>query len=150
MVGIMKRFRPRKEVKMWLYTDKPEEEKLVGYVTYLKRTRKLAQAIRNGLRLLWSLGEGDTSILFELFPHIEAQIVSRFTAPVPPDNGNLERKLDRIERLMLEQGRADKDAPLVAAPPLKPYSAAPPVIAPKAAPVADADAIASNFLNFIQ
>lgn len=90
----MGRYRPRKEVKMWLYTDKPDEEKLVGYVTYLKQTRKLAQAVRNGLRLLWSLGEGDTTVLFELFPHLEAQLASHFAPPTPPDSGDMQRQIE--------------------------------------------------------
>lgn len=100
---MMSRYRPRKEVKMWLYTDKPDEEKLVGYVTYLKQTRKLAQAIRNGLRLLWSLGEGDTTVLFELFPHLEAQLASHFVPPTPPDSGDMQRQIEAAVRAGIEK-----------------------------------------------
>lgn len=90
----MNRYRPRKEVKMWLYTDKPEENKLVEYVGYLKKTRQLAKMVRDGLRLIWTLGEGDMSFLFQLFPHLEAQLANHFAPPAPPDSGDMQRQIE--------------------------------------------------------
>lgn len=79
---------------MWLYTDKPDEEKLVEYVGYLKKTRQLAKMVRDGLRLIWTLGEGDLTFLFLLFPHLEAQLASHFATPTPPDSGDMQRQIE--------------------------------------------------------
>jgi hypothetical protein len=59
----------------------------------------------------------------------------------------LERQIADLKRIMLEQGSINQ-AP-AHYPMLKP-SIAPPVVAPKSAPVADAGAIADDFLAFIQ
>lgn len=128
------RYRPRKEFKFWLFYDLADEVRLMEYIAYLKKSRKFASYVRNGLRLMWSLGEGDTSVLFELFPGLKAQLQTP-----PPDDDKLQRKIEDLHRLILEQGRGITiEAPLVAAPALKPLAGLKPVAA-LPAPVEDDD-----------
>ena len=114
------------------------------FIEYCKQTRKWARVVRDGIRLMWSLGEGDTSILYELFPWTRPQ--ASHLQPVP-DTENLERQIADLKRIMLEQGGIK--TPTSNYPLLK-SSNTPPVVALKSAPIADAGAIADNFLAFIQ
>src|SRR5574337_1264443 len=83
-----RRFRPRKEIKFWLYRDIALEARMIEYIEYLRHTRQFARTIRSGLRLMWTLSEGDTSVLFELFPTLR----SRFA----PDNTALIEEFRRM------------------------------------------------------
>lgn len=139
-----RRYRPRKEFKFWLYHDLNEDKRLMDFIRFCKSTQQFACMVRNGLRLMWSLGEGNTTILYELFPWLQTQ--NALKNPTP-ETDNLERQIAELKHIMLEQGNINQ-AP-AHYPMLKP-SNAPPVVAPKAAPVADAGAIADNFLAFIQ
>lgn len=67
------RYRPRKMFKFWLYHDRDEDSRLMEFIQYCKSTRQFARVVRDGIRLIWSLREGNTTILFELFPHLERQ-----------------------------------------------------------------------------
>lgn len=68
-----RRYRPRKEFKFWLYRDLSEDVRLMDYIKFLRDTRQFAKVLRNGLRLMWTLGEGDLTVLFELFPTLRSQ-----------------------------------------------------------------------------
>src|SRR5262245_27642662 len=68
-----RRFRPRKEFKFWLYHDLAGDLRLMEYIAYLHKTRQFAKTLRNGLRLMWTLGEGDLSVLLDLFPTLRAR-----------------------------------------------------------------------------
>ncbi len=72
-----RRYRPRKEFKFWLYHDLVEDTRLMDYIDYLRKTRQFAKSVRNGLRLMWTLGEGDLSVLFELFPSLRSQFMPK-------------------------------------------------------------------------
>jgi hypothetical protein len=96
-----RRYRPRKEFKFWLYHDLPEDKRLMEFIQFCKTTQQFARMVRNGLRLMWSLGEGDTSVLHELFPWTKTQP----TLPAPAaDTEKLERQIADLKRIMLEQG----------------------------------------------
>lgn len=144
------RYRPRKEYKFWLYTDLVADSRLMEFIAYLKTTRQFATYIKRGLKLLWTLQEGDLTYLFELFP----QLAERLNPPpAPPDKGDLERLIQgavhtSVKAAMLEMPSLPATIP--AAAPLKPSGSAPPALAAKNAPVADASTIADNFLAFIQ
>ncbi|MEO8609531.1 MAG: hypothetical protein ABI690_16690 [Chloroflexota bacterium] len=138
------RYRPRKEIKMWLYRDKADESRLIDFVQYCKQTRQLARVLRNGIRLMWSLGEGNTEILYELFPWLQTQAA---LIPPAPDTENLERQIADLKQIILQQGSISVPS---AGYPLMKQIGAPPVVTPKNAPAADAGAIADNFLAFIQ
>ena len=68
-----RKYRPRKEFKFWLYHDRAEDSRLMEFIAYCKATRQFARVVRDGIRLIWSLREGNTDVLFELFPHLERQ-----------------------------------------------------------------------------
>ena len=89
-----RRYRPRKEFKFWLYHDLVEDVRLMEYIQFLVKTRQFATTIRNGLRLMWTLGQGDLSVLFDLFPTLRSQ----FT----PDNTAL---IEEFRRMLLQQSR---------------------------------------------
>jgi hypothetical protein len=72
-----RRYRPRKLFKFWLYRDLVEDTRLMDYIAYLYKTRQFATTVRNGLRLMWTLGEGDLSVLFELFPGLQSKLTPR-------------------------------------------------------------------------
>jgi hypothetical protein len=72
-----RRYRPRKEFKFWLYHDLLEDKRLMDYIDYLRKTRQFARTLRSGLRLMWTLGEGDLSVLFELFPALRSQFMPK-------------------------------------------------------------------------
>lgn len=143
------RYRPRKELKFWLYHDVESDSRLLDYIAFLKQTRQFATYVKRGLRLLWTLGEGDLTYLFELFP----QLAERLNPPpAPPDKGDLQRMIETSVQTSVQA--AMMNLPTIPAPPtgypsMKP-SAAPPVGQTKAAPQADASAIADDFLAFIQ
>ena len=95
-----RRYRPRKEFKFWLYHDLAEDTRLMEYIQFLVRTRRFATTIRNGLRLMWTLGQGDLSVLFDLFPTLRSQ----FT----PDNTAL---IEEFRRLLHEQSHVPASSP---------------------------------------
>jgi len=141
------RYRPRKQFKFFLYRDKDDESRLIEFIEYCKSTRHMARVIRDGIRLMWSLGEGKTDVLYELFPWLQQQM-----KPTPSthtsDNSDLERQIADLKRIILQQGgislpELPANYPLMKAP-------AAPIVAAKVAPIPDASAIADNFLNFIQ
>ena len=68
-----RKYRPRKEFKFWLYHDRDEDSRLMEFIQYCKQTRQFARVVRDGIRLIWSLREGNNNVLFELFPHLERQ-----------------------------------------------------------------------------
>jgi hypothetical protein len=68
-----RKYRPRKEFKFWLYHDLAEDSRLMEFIQYCKATRQFARVVRDGIRLIWSLREGNNAVLFELFPHLERQ-----------------------------------------------------------------------------
>jgi hypothetical protein len=97
---MVRRYRPRKEFKFWLYHDIAAEARLMEYIDYLLKTRQFARTIRNGLRLMWTLGEGDLSVLFELFPTLR----SRLEAPAAPTADD--DKLNKMLQEAAKQGAA--------------------------------------------
>jgi hypothetical protein len=139
-----RRYRPRKEFKFWLYHDLNEDKRLMEFIRFCKTTQQFACMVRNGLRLMWSLGEGDTSVLYELFPWTRPQVA---LLPSVPDTESLERQIADLRQIMLQQGTVKTP---YANYPMLPASGAPPAPTIKSAPVADAGAIVDNFLAFLQ
>lgn len=113
----MRRYRPRKQFKFWLYHDLLEDLRLMEYIAYLRKTQQFAKVLRSGLRLMWTLGEGDLSILFELYPTLRSQFV--------PGGENL---IQEFRRLLEEHQIAIPDMPK-----LEPLSkgSAKPLLAPE-------------------
>jgi hypothetical protein len=83
----------RKQFKFWLYQD--EDQTMIERIEREKGARRFSRAIRDGLRLFWSLERGDLSVLFDLFPHLRHQ----FT----PGGGEL---IEQFQRMMAAQPAA--------------------------------------------
>jgi hypothetical protein len=90
--------------KFWLDLDKSDEEVINQLIDYHKRQRQFSRVIRDGIRLMWSLGQGNLDILFELFPWVMDTFYQRALAERAPQEGPLTEQLARLERLLLEQG----------------------------------------------
>jgi len=98
------RYRPRRQFKFLLYQDVDMELILTDFILRLKGERKFATVVKNGLRLMGSLMEKNLSVLLELFPWIEAAILT--SAPKPPsapDSGNLERLIQGAVQSSVQQ-----------------------------------------------
>lgn len=109
----------RKQFKFWLYQD--DDRSMIERIEREKGARRFSRAIRDGLRLFWSLERGDLSVLFELFPHLRHQ----FT----PGGGEL---IEQFQRMMVAQ-----PAPTTPPPQLSGFR---PMSVPKlAAPAPDDD-----------
>lgn len=142
------RYRPRREFKFWLFTDMPEQARLMEFIEYCKAKRAFARVVRDGIRLMWSLGEGDTTVLFELFPGLSAKLMPIQTAP-KPDNSSLERQIADLKMIILQQGfiqAPPKDYPQSKSA----HAIAAPIAELKVAASMSADEIANNFLSFLQ
>lgn len=137
-----KRFRLR--FPFWLDLNKPDEAEVADAIAILKEQRSFSKTIRDGIRLICDLRAGQVDVLFELFPWVKETLTQTISAA--PTTA-LERQLERLESMLKEQG--DTPALLANYSVIKP-SGAPPVATIKAAPVADANTIADNFLAFIQ
>lgn len=96
-----RKYRPRKEFKFWLYHDRDEDSRLMEFIQYCKSTRQFARVVRDGIRLIWSLREGNTRILFELFPHLERQF-----------NPDAEDLIAQFREMLLQQRAQPQLAPV--------------------------------------
>jgi hypothetical protein len=138
----------RWRVTFWLDDQKTEDVEVGKIVLDLKRKRQFISTVRAGLRLVTSLRAGDTSVLFELFPHLAETLKP---APSAPNSGDLERLIQNTIQASVKQAVLELPSlpagELVAAPVKKPSA---PVLETKAAPLADANAICDNFLAFLQ
>lgn len=135
--------RKRIQFKFWLDIVKNDEYALAEQAMHLKNKRGFSRTIRDGLRLILDLRAGQVDVLFELFPWVKEKVEQPTNAA--PTTG-LERQLERLESILKEQGG-------IAVSPtnqsvMKPVGA-PPMIAAKTAPIADANIIADKFLAFI-
>jgi len=67
----------RLQWKFWLDIEKPEEADLSDYCGSLKEQNKFTSTIRDGLRLIRDLRNQQLSVLFELFPWVNAWLEER-------------------------------------------------------------------------
>lgn len=144
------RYRPRKQFKFWLYTDLQSEEWLAEVIGLWKSKRQFSEIVKNGLRLMFSLGQGHTDVLFELFPQLETQLTAKYAPPPTPDNSELQRQIADLKMIILQQGNIQ--APPKDYPQSKSVGGhvAAPVATLTAAKPATADEICDNFMSFIQ
>jgi hypothetical protein len=91
----------------WLDFRKDDELVLAETIDDLKRKRGFASAIRDGLRLIVDLRAGQLDVLFELFPWVQVEFLKHLESIQPQKSEpelQLQRQLDRLERLMFERG----------------------------------------------
>ena len=108
----MSTHRFRLKFTFWLDVLKPEQEALAETIEDLKRDRSFARTIRDGIRLMVSLRQRRTDVLFELFPFLQTELLQ--ATPKADETGSpLEQQLERIEKLLL---KTSADVPVAAAP----------------------------------
>lgn len=62
---------PRKRIEAWLCLDKAEEYDLLHrIIPELKTQRAYSAAVRDGLRIMWELRQGQTDHLLKSFPFL--------------------------------------------------------------------------------
>ncbi len=129
--------------KFWLDLKKDNEDWLDEQIKHLKKSRKFTVILRDALRLILDLKAGRTDVLFELFPWVRET-----TSANLEKNNEIELKVElrHLQQLILER----HDLPSSGSKYLAMKQGAVPIIETKSAPVADAGAIADNFLAFIQ
>ncbi|HEX2621948.1 MAG TPA: hypothetical protein VHL11_17445 [Phototrophicaceae bacterium] len=86
----------------WLDFQKDDELVLAEIIDELKHSRRFVSTIRDGIRLIADLRAGRVGVLLELFPFVREAIAPAI--PLPGDGGtdNTDRRLERIEQLLLE------------------------------------------------
>ena len=77
---------PRKRIEAWLCLEKAEEYDLLHrIIPELKTQRAYSAAIRDGLRIMWELRQGQTDHLLKSFPFLREALQSHGpAAPTPP------------------------------------------------------------------
>lgn len=111
---MIKEKRNRKRMGFWIDYGKDDDLLVAETIDTLKGMRKYQRAILQGIQLIASLWEGRVDVLLAMFPWVADTIISQSTK-TPPDTSNLERKIDRVEKILLEQGNLPT-TPLVGAP----------------------------------
>ena len=102
----MAKSRFRLQYKFWLDLNKPEEHNLAEAIEDLKEQRAFIRAVRDGIRLVVDLWNGNLDVLLELFPGVEEAFYERFQQQQPASDASLQEQLARLESLLLQQGNA--------------------------------------------
>ena len=94
----------RLQFKFWLDVNKPDEYALAEIIADLKENKTFSKVIRDGIRLIWSLGQGNLDVLLALFPWVEDAFYECFKEREPASDATLQQQLARLETLLLQQG----------------------------------------------
>ena len=90
--------------RFWLNINDPEQDELNRYCEWASEQRKLAQWIRDGLRLIGTLREGRVDVLIEMFPFVQQALVSSSSGSTSSTD-DTDKRLERIEQLLLENSQ---------------------------------------------
>lgn len=82
----------------WLDLTKQDEADLADYIATLKEQRKFVTTIKQGLRLIRDLREGNVEVLIELFPHLRERLARPDVGTTPGGFDTLLQQLSRLER----------------------------------------------------
>ncbi len=105
--------RSRRLFKFWLNIFNDTDYAIAEYLEFAKRRREYTGIIRDGIRLILSLRQGRTDVLFEIFPWMNAEIPSLPpSASLSSHNPDLQRQLERLEQIILQQGAIPVDTSL--------------------------------------
>jgi hypothetical protein len=94
--------RSRRLFKFWLNILNDADYEIAEFLEFSKRRREYTGLIRDGVRLILSLRQGRTDVLFELFPWLRAEVST--LSPQVSHSTVLQHQLERLEQLMLQQG----------------------------------------------
>lgn len=93
----------------WLNIRNEPEGALDNEMRELKKQRRFAETVRDGLRLILDLRAGSLDVLFELFPHLQERLINQpvtpVSAPPMPDPTELARE---IATQIILQGGSNK------------------------------------------
>lgn len=94
----------------WLNIWNGTEGQLDNAVQELKKQRKFAETVRDGLRLILDLRAGSLVVLFELFPHLQERLTAQPVSAIsqPPPAPNTTELAKEIATQIILQGGADK------------------------------------------
>jgi hypothetical protein len=106
----MPKERFRLQYKFWLDVNKADEYELAETIGELKENKTYSRVVRDGIRLVVDLCQGNLDVLLALFPWVEDAFYERFTAQQPASDHVLQEQLAKLERLLMAQG----DAPTAA------------------------------------
>ena len=109
-----KRYRMRYDFQ--LNVAKDDELAVAEQITNLKTQGLYSKTVRDGIRLVSDLREGNLDVLFELFPWVRAEFLEYVASAQPQKSDteiNIQKQLARIEEL-LANGEAAMPAPKIA------------------------------------
>lgn len=85
--------------KFWLDIERDSEADLNDLVVDLKRRRSFVSTVRDGIRLIADLRQGQTTVLCELFPWITGELASGGAG----GDDDMRAQLERLEWALLSQ-----------------------------------------------
>ena len=100
----MAKERFRLQFKFWLDVNKPDEYALAETIAELKENKSFSRVVRDGIRLMVDLWRGNLDVLLALFPWVEDAFYERFAMQQPAPDYGLQKRLDSLEKLLLQQG----------------------------------------------
>lgn len=92
----------RLKFMFWLDSTKPDEDSLIEQVEQLKQERLFVKTIRDGIRLIIDLREGNLDVLMELFPWTKDALQP---TSITPTEQRLQEQIARLEVLLLTDGK---------------------------------------------
>ncbi len=93
----------------WLNIWNEPENVLDNEMRELKKQRKFAETVRDGLRLILDLRAGSLVVLFELFPHLQERLaVGQVVSPPTPAAPDVNELAKEIATQIILQGGGEK------------------------------------------
>jgi hypothetical protein len=134
----------RYKFNFWLDANKHDELLVAERVDELKRKRSFSSVLRDGIMIVSELREGKIDLLLKLYPWIADAVRPPADTPNSGDLKDIKAELARMQQFLLQQSSGTPSGMV-----MKPDVVAP-TLETKVAPLADAEAIANNFLAFLQ
>ena len=103
--------RYREKFMFWLNLIDNQEYVIAEQISELKRERRFASTIRDGIRLICDLRQGNVDVLFELFPWIKTKLLAEVQPLETAGARVLHEQLKRIEQQLLQQGNIPVQLP---------------------------------------
>jgi hypothetical protein len=88
----------------WMNLNNDEDRTVAEMIHSLKKERSFARTLRQGIRLVVSLRQRDTSVLFELFPWLKDELALGELPTNQRRDDSLKMQLKRLEELIVQQG----------------------------------------------
>ncbi len=96
--------RIRKKFDFQLTISKKDEFELANLIPILRKKRLYSRTIRDGIRLICDLRDGNMDVLFELFPWVKDKLSAPSRVGETPAEKSLRLQLERVEMLLKMQG----------------------------------------------